>query len=457
VLNNGILSGLTLNTFNNGDTLYQDYASPGDLTNSTASFPFSARTNEVGYVLQTGTTTGKIYVNINNEDTNLTLTDLERNILEGNVVSTGTYEFTGITQGTGNTINVAPMRGWVVKNTYSFATQPDVVNLYYTGGTNIPLTNLATADATFILVNSASTLVQQITYPTPQERREKIFLGKVVHPTRTSITSINQTVDFDVSPMSALRDLWVPLKLINQGILVSPNGANLNINTSAGILWGNGIGWTTNQLKPNNVSLSGSSPTTFQYRTQTGGTFTNTTTIVPTNYDLNGVVTAIPGGGARSTNQRIYLFPTGLIRIQYGQEWYADLTKAVAGITSEPFVEYPNNSANAILIGILSLRKDATDLSDDTQAIFSFVSKFGETLGGTGGLSTTTLQQAYDNSVQPEITTNPTLGAVTFKKGSTSNTDNVIQIQNGSGANTITFNGSGRTTTTDLTITGLNN
>ena len=467
VITNGILSGITLNTFANGATLYLSDTIPGGYVDSTSSLSFSARTNEIGYVLQTGSTTGKIYVNINNEDSNLTLTDIERNILEGNVISSGVYEYTGMTQGTGATINVAMVRGWIVKNTYGFATLPDVTNLYYTGGTNIPLTNLATADATFILINSASTLVQQTTFPTPQERRENIFLGKVVHPSRTSITSINQTVDFDVSPMAALRDLWTPLKLINQGVLISANGVNMNINTSSGTLWGNGIGWTTNQQNPDSVTISGTSPTTFQYRTQlgplTGGSVTtgNTTTIEPGYYDLNGVVTAVGGGSNSSTNQRVFLFPTGLVRIQLGQTVYSSLSAAVAGSQTEAFTEYSLNRENGILIGIISLNKNASvgngGLVNTNYAVFNLVSKFGEVLGGTGGLSTTTLQQAYDNSTEPEILINSTLNGVSIRNG-TGGADNVtslLQGQNTAGTTTSFIRADGAFSGTSIYGTGL--
>ena len=437
VIVNGILSGITLNTFANGDTLYLSDTVPGGYVNSTSSLSYTARTNEIGYVIQTGTTTGKIYVTINNEDSNLSLTDIERNILEGNVISTGVYQYTGMTQGTGQTINVSMVRGWIVRNTYDYATLPDVTNVYYAGGTNIPLTYLNTADASYVLLNSGSTLYQQTTFPTPQQRRENIFLGKVVHPNRSTITSINQTVDFDVSPMAAIRDLWTPLKLINQGILTSPHSTTLEIDTSAGTLWGNGIGWTTNQLNPDSVSISGTSPTTFQYRSRlgpiTGGTapYTgNTTFIDPANYDNNGVITSVGGGSNSSTNQRVYLFPTGLVRIQYGQQEYGSLSAAVTGSQTETFVEYGNNRDNGILIGILSVNKNATNLSDTGQAVFNFVSKFGEIMGGTGGLSTTTLQQAYDNSTNPEIVINSTLGGLSIKNG-TGNVDSITNLLEG--------------------------
>ena len=435
VINNGILSGITINTFSNGDTLYLSDTIPGGYVSSTSSFSsFTARTNEIGYVIQTGTTTGKLYVNINNEDSNLTLTDIERNILEGNVISTGAYEYTGMTINSSTTINVAPMRGWIVKNTYEFATLPDVINLNYSGQTGITITNIATADATYVLVNSASTLYQQTTYPTPQQRRENIFLGKVVHPNRTSLLTVNNTVDYDVSPMSALRDLWSPIKLINQGVLPSFN-TGLTFNTSLGSLYGNGIGWTTNQLNPNSVTISAKTSASFFYRTQTGGTSGSVSVIDPTKYDVNGVITSVGTAGSNdATNQRIYLYPTGVINVLYGQTRYTTLTEAIANIDSETFVTYPNAETTAILIGVISVRNDIVDdgqpLTNTNYAKLTLVSKFGESFGGTGGLSTTNLQQAYNNSTEPEILINSTLDGLSIQNG-TGNADNVTQLLQG--------------------------
>jgi hypothetical protein len=438
VLNNGILSGITLNAFNNGDVLYLSPYSAGTYVATTSGFPFSARTNEIGYVIQTGVTTGKIYVNINNEDSNLSLTDIERNTLESNLISTGTYEFTGITINSPTTINIAPMKGWIVRNTYGYATLPDVISTYYSGGTNVSITNILTADSTYVLINSANTITQQTTFPTPQQRRENIYLGKVNHPNRTSILNINNQADYDVSPMSALRDLWSPIRLINQNISPSPNGSNLSFNTSAGTVWGNGINWHNNQLSPNSVSISAKTPASFFYRTQTGGTSGLVTVIDPTKYDVGGVITSVGGAAsARATNQRIYLYPTGVINVLYGQQYYANLTAAVAGVQSESFTPYPNAESTGILIGVLSVRNDIVDdgeyLTNPNYAKFTLVSKFGESFGGTGGLSTTTLQQAYDNSTTPEISINSALGALSVING-TGNADKVTNLFEGEGA-----------------------
>jgi len=462
VLNNGILSGITLNTFSNGDTLYLSDTVPGGYVSSTSLLSFTARTNEIGYVLQTGTTTGKLYVTINNEDSNLSLTDIERNILEGNVISSGAYQFTGLTRVSNTLFSVAPLRGWIVKNTYEYATLPDVTNVNYSGTTGTTTPYLNTADATYVLVTSASTLLLQSDFPTAKQRRQNIFLGRIVHPNRSTIQNVNNTTDFDVSPMAAIRDLWTPIKLINQGVTPSYYSAGtLNIQTSAGTLWGNGIGWYTDQENPDSVSISGTSPTTFQYRTSTGQTGGDTLVLDCTHYDVNGVITTIPGNNgsqlARATNQRVYLFTSGLIRIQYGQTYYESLAAAVAGVQSESFVEYPLIRDNAILIGIISVARSTTNLADTTQAHFTLVSKFGEQFGGTGGISTTTLQQAYNNSTEPEILINSTLDGLSIQNG-TGNADNVTQLlqgKNTAGTTTSFISADGAFSGTSIYGTGL--
>ena len=448
--NFGIVRDLNTSGFTVGDELYLSDTIDGGITNDPNSINFTSRVSTLGWCLSSDPVNGKIYVKIENENPLQSLTQQEVNVLLGNTVSTGTYFYTGATTASTTTINVSPMRGWIVYNTYGYSTTPLVLSIYYSGDTNISLPNLTSADATYLLVNSGGTLYQQTSFPSPQERRENIFLSKVVHPNRTTILNVNNTVDYDVSPMSSLRDLWSPIKLINEGVLVSPNGSNLNINISSGTLWGNGIGWVTNELNPNSVTISAKIPASFFYRTQTGGTSSSVSVIDPTKYDVNGVITSMGGAGSdNSSNQRVYLYPTGVLNILYGQTSYNNLTAAVAGIQTESFVVYPNAKNTGILIGIISVRNDIVadgqPLTNNNYARFTPVSKFGELLGGTGGLSTTTLQQAYNNSVNPEITTNVTLGGVQFRGGTGSDTDKNIIIENNASSETayITADGGG--------------
>jgi hypothetical protein len=458
VLNNGLLTDLNMASYSIGDVLYLSGSVTGSYVPTINDLSFNNRTNEIGYVVSNSATAGRIYVNINNEDYNLTLTDRERNILEGNVISTGLYDYSpGLTRLSATGFSISPVRGWIVINTYSYSTLPDVTNVIYAGATALSTPYLNTADSTYVLLNASASISYQDTFPTPQERREKIYLGKIVHPDRTSILNVNQTPDYDVSPISAIRDLWTPIKLINSGVIVSYHAVGtMEINTSTGTLWGNGIGWTTNQLNPNSVQINGQSPVTFQYRTRSAGSTASNTTVIDNKYwDNAGVKTLIGNPGAQSTNQRVYLFPTGLIRIQYGQKVYSKLTDAVTGVLNETFVENGNLRDNGILICIISVRQDATDLSNTSQAIFHPITKFGELTGGAAGLSTTTLQQAYDNSSQPEILTDSTRGAVSFRRGSAAETDHVIEVQNNTGTNNFFVDGNGKTTTQTIAISGL--
>jgi hypothetical protein len=64
----------------------------------------------------------------------LSFTDIERNILEGNNISTGVYEFSGITKAN-TTFNIALVNGWVALNTYANATNPNTINLNFSGQT----------------------------------------------------------------------------------------------------------------------------------------------------------------------------------------------------------------------------------------------------------------------------------------------------------------------------------
>jgi hypothetical protein len=369
-----------------------------------------------------------------------------------NTLSTGVYLFTGITSASSSTFTVSPVSALIVDGTSNPLT-PIVLPVYYSGGTHT-VTNLFLATETYVLLSSGATIFQQTTFPTDIQRRQNIFLGKIGHANKTSIINVFNQPDYIQSPLAQLRDMFEPIGFINGGVYPSPNGTNLSFNTSAGELHGLGVNYINNTLKPNSLTVPGQSPVTFQYRTQTGGTSINTTLIDPTVYDLNGVVT--PVNGTKATNQRIYLVQNGIFRVQYGQTEYSNLAAAVASISTESFTTFSNFTDNALLIGVLSVDSNATDLSDPNRARFFFASKFGETIGSAGGFSTTTLQQAYNNSTNPEIVTNSTLDGVQFRGGTGNNGDANIIIENNSGIVTGRWNADGSLSATTFYGNGSN-
>jgi len=418
ITNFGLVHDLNITGVTEGSVVYLSETIAGGYTYNRTNLKTSSRANIIGRIIQTGTTTGIIGVSIRNEDPLSILTTRETNLNLLNTISTGLYVFTGMTLNSSTTFNIPPVSGWIVQNTGSFALNGDIINIIYLGQTGLTTPYLATSNETHVLITSANTVMYSPTEPTAQQRRENIHLGHLLHSNRTSIEYVINLPDYNVSPTSQLRDMFEPINLINQGVYPSANGANLNINVSSGELYGMGIGWVNNNLEPNEMSITASTSTTFKYKTQTGGTSSDVSLIDPTSYDVGGVITAIPGGNNVSTNQRIYMYPNNQVRIQYGQTTYTNLTNAITGVANESFIEFDNLIVNAVLIGVLSVRKGATALNSSVDAKFTLASKFGEVVGGTGGISTTTLQQAYDNSTNPEILINSTLGGLSIKNGS---------------------------------------
>ena len=340
--------------------------------------------------------------------------------------STGVFVFSGLSKVSSTQFSVAPVKGWIVDDTTN-PLSPQIFYVDYSGGTHTD-SYVSTDFETFVYLTSGGTISQQPIPLTEQQRRQNIFLGKIGHPDKTSINLVFSQPDFVLSPLAQLRDMFTPINLINGGVYPSANGSNLKFNTSAGFLYGLGINFVSSTLNPNALSISGTSPCTFQYRTQTGGTVTNVTDIDPLNYDVGGVKTPITG--TKATNQRIFLLQNGTFRVQYGQNEYNTLTQAIEALQTETFTPFPNFINNAVLIGILTVLSTATDLTDSSKARFFFASKFGETIGAAGGVSTTNLQQAYNNSSQPEIIINSTLDGLSIKNG-TGNADNITNLLEG--------------------------
>jgi hypothetical protein len=440
ITNKGIVHDINLTAFTIGQSVFLSETTLGGYV-PLSTLTVTGRTCEIGHVLD-NSSLGSLLVTIfpEPEITNNTLSQL--NTFSVNSTSTGVFQFSGLTTASTTTFNIAPVRGWIVDNETD-PISPRIKYVTYPGATGITTPFLTSNTITYLYLTSGGTITQQPTFPTPQQRRQNIFLGKIGHAGKTTIINAFSQPDYAIAPTSQLRDMFVPIPLINSGVVASPNGANLSINTTSGTLYGIGISFTTNPLNPNSLSITANTPMTFQYRTQTGGTQANTTLVDPTTYDLNGVATTNPSGGGSATNQRIYLTQNGQFRMQYGQTIYTNLTNAVAGAATESFVTFSNFSDNAILIGILSLTKNATDLTDNTRAIFLAVSKFGEIGGGTLGISTTTLQQAYNNSAIPQIITSTALSAITIQRGSAADNDILLQFRNAAGATNATIDGNG--------------
>jgi hypothetical protein len=320
-----------------------------------------------------------------------------------------------------------------------------ITKVVWSGLTAQTVTNLGTSTVSFIYINSAGSIVQSTTEPTEATLRDYIYIGQLGHSNLTSISTAISEPSVAQSPMSQLRDLWGEIGFVNAGNEISANGANLSINKSNGFLTGLGINFENAIKTPNRKNYPLQTLATIRRRTQTGGTGTNTTLDV-LNYDLSGTVTTITG--TKAQNQRVFLLPSGNIVIQYGQTLYNSLTDAIQGIETETFIKLENVKTGQ-LIAIISVLSTCTSLQDTNRARIKNVGKFGEVNVGAGSASVSTLQQAYLNSVDPEI--NTVNGAVSFKNGGANDTVDVIEVKNIANSQTFSVDGNGDVTGSSIT------
>lgn len=356
---------------------------------------------------------------------------------------TGVLTFDGLSPNSSTTINIGACKGWIIDNETN-PLVPTKTYVDYAGATNVTVPGVGSAIGSYVLLNSSG-LTFITTQPTPAQRKAYLYLGKVGHPSGT-ITVVANTPDNILSPLGQVRALYNAIDFINEGVSVAPNGANLNVNLTAGFITGSGINFVTDNTTPNRLTVNPQTPATFIYRTQTGAGGGATTTITPGVYDVGGVVTAVPGGSNTATVQYIFYAPGAGVFFQLGQTTYPSLSDAVANADKETFTIYPNFVDNVIPIGQLVVIKSATDLSNTSQARFLKADKFGELGGASAGISTATQQSAYNNSLIPQIVTSTALGAMTYRRGSASDTDNIIAGQNGAGTNTFGVTGNGAVT-----------
>jgi len=306
--------------------------------------------------------------------------------------------------------------------------------------TDVPLTDILTQPVTYICVDINWLPVQFPSFPTPEQRRDNRFLWVVVHSDNVNVNRVNNQPDIALDVVAQLHDLMEGLRSFNlQWNRITANGANLSIDKSVWSIFKSGINFINNVKDPHTALLVKQTLATFRYRNQDSSEGSDVTVLDPTTYDNWGTTTTVPVSN-NATIQRIYIFPTGGIRIQRGQEVFSNLSKAIDSVGKEAFITESNIDENGLLLASVVMKKRATDLTDNWEALIFIASRFWE-LGSVGSSATTSLQQAYINATDPEIET--TNWAVSLKNGWALDTENVLEIRNLAGIDTFEVTGDG--------------
>lgn len=273
---------------------------------------------------------------------------------------------------------------------------PVITHVVVNAQTGVAVTNIGTQTTTEIAVDINGNLVQQFRY-TSAERRDVFSIGSLAHPNLTTITSaqnLARVIDHEV--VLGLSDLALALgSLTISGLIIQPNGLNLNINVTAGNTYV--IGINKDDIKDSNHVHSDSIPlaTFFRIWQDGAGGFNilPSTTIDPNNYDDSTGGVGVPNGNVLPNKWqlvRVYVFPVdgpeiSSVVVHYGTATFGTAEEAL----SDPGISYIPHPVldNAVHRANIAVVQGATDLSNGAEAIFQSVGKFGSSAsgGGVGG------------------------------------------------------------------------
>ncbi len=379
-------------------------------------------------------------------------TQLDLNTVNiGEMASTGLIAGGVLSIGTPTTtFSVSDGSGTIIDNTTT-PLAPTTLLVTWSGKTNVAVTNIATHLTTFVLMNSVGNIVQQTTVPTNAQTRDNIYLGVVVHVDKTVVNAIDIAPMIVISVGSQLRDLFTAIGFLNiSGNVLTASGANLQLIKTTGEMLGFGANWQSEVKNPHVVIIPALDTATdvFQYRLQ-DGTNVNPSgppyLVDPANYDLNGVLTTVPSN--KFTIQHWYIFTSGNLIGQYGQNLYKSMADAKEAVLLETFVVEPSIAANGMLIGHIIIQEGTTSLVSTADVYFLSAGKFGASAGSSGGA---TLQSAYDSSPEPEILTNTLNDGIVIQRGSAADTDLLMVFRNGAGSDVMDIYANGNTSLTGL-------
>lgn len=277
--------------------------------------------------------------------------------------------------------------GYIIDN-HTDPTNPVVTKVTWNAFTAQVVTNIATQRTTNIFVNSSGQIIQNGNTVEPEDARDYIIIGRLVH---TNLTNISNVLHFPHAVFNGFlhaMDIDDAIGTVNvSGNLFGPDGVNLTMNKTSGQTYRVGTNYANSKKSPNFTTDAAMTPVTFryQYRNGSGGfTTTNTTTnIDPNNYDNGtGTLADIPSNNRYSIQRIYYSAASATVFVTYGQAYYSTLIAAQAGIGTESPAISPALQETS-LRGFIVIKDGTTDLNNTADCVFVQASKFGEILVGS--------------------------------------------------------------------------
>lgn len=348
-----------------------------------------------------------------------------------------------------NTFQISAGSGVIVDNVTD-SNEPRKDEVIWGNITNISLTNIATSVATVIMLDNLGNVIQfpLQSPPSQNDKRNKILLGVVAHSDRATVTNFFNGPIHITSPINQLEDLSSSIGPFSvEGNQVLPIAGTAELLKTGGKSYYYGGNFQINESSPSVLPTpeTSGSTTASEIGFATGADIFGLSgfSIDTENYDPSGLGVVTEMNNNKFSAHRIWHIPLNNILVfQYGQEQYNSLNLAVGGFSTEAFIKPPGLSLGAYIISVVITKKGETDLSDtDTTKLIQQGPFGGE--GGGGGSIADTLQTAYLNSEQPEITTDNVRGSVDFRVGSGSDLDKLVTFLNTNSDLVAWINGNG--------------
>ena len=160
-------------------------------------------------------------------------------------------------------------QGYIIDN-WTNPTAPTAVLVTWGAFTAQTATYRTTDTATTVMIDSTGAIVQKNTSPSHADYRDYIVIGKLIHTTKANILGTAPFVRAIPSSDLMAYDLANFLGVLARGVDITANGANLNLNRSAGTLFRVGSNAAAGLKDPNESDLGAVSAISFQYRYRNG-------------------------------------------------------------------------------------------------------------------------------------------------------------------------------------------
>jgi hypothetical protein len=299
------------------------------------------------------------------------------------VLSTGILNGGELSVANGTQFTIAAGDGIIndINKASGSAPHPEIKKISWTQQT-ITVSNLDSGNTqqlnSWIYVDVNGAVQQQATAFTDAQKRNNITIGSAIHTEGVLkfVKTFPITAYDNTAQINEFANIFGPLK--KSGHKVSANGANLSINRASGVAFALGRNYTADPENPSTVSDSAKTQCVIHryYRNNSGGFVLDDgpsgngyTVLDPTKYD-NGSGTLQTVSGGNFAVQRLFYFPgtPNIVVSYYGHDTYSSLIDAEKEYTLEDFLEAENTSDQAIYLGAIILRGNATAVNDAAQA-----------------------------------------------------------------------------------------